>query len=151
MARADLREDLHALVEDALNRGARLLTGGKPLQRKGYFYAPTVLTDVKPGMRAFSEELFGPVAVIHRVDDETQALKLANDSEFGLGGSVWTADRERGLTFARQLECGCAFVNELVKSDPRLPFGGIKSSGFGRELSRQGILEFVNTKTFWID
>lgn len=151
MARADLREDLHAQVEDALNRGARLLTGGKPLQRKGYFYAPTVLTDVKPGMRAFSEELFGPVAVVHQVENEEQALKLANDSDFGLGGSVWTADRERGLTFARQLECGCAFVNEMVKSDPRLPFGGIKSSGFGRELSRQGILEFVNTKTLWID
>lgn len=151
MARGDLREELHAQVEDAVNRGARLLTGGRALQRKGYFYAPTILLDVQPGMRAFSEEMFGPVAVVHRVADEEEALKLANDSDFGLGGSVWSTNRERGLSFARRLECGCAFVNEMVKSDPRLPFGGIKLSGFGRELSRQGMLEFVNTKTLWID
>lgn len=151
MARADLRDTLHAQVEDAIARGARLLTGGRAWDGGGFFYMPTVLTGVKPGMRAYSEELFGPVATVFRVPDEATALRLANDTPFGLGGSVWTRDRERGLAFARRLECGCAFVNELVKSDPRLPFGGIKASGYGRELSRLGIHEFVNSKTIWVD
>jgi len=151
MARADLREEIHAQVEDALEHGARLLTGGDYVDREGFFYQPTVISGITPEMRAYDEELFGPVASLFRVPDEEQAVHLANDSEFGLGGSVWTQDRERGVAVARQLECGCAFVNELVKSDPRVPFGGVKSSGYGRELSRQGILEFVNVKTVWVE
>ena len=102
-------------------------------------------------MRAYTEELFGPVASILRAEDEAHALQIANDSSFGLGGSVWTRDRQRGLAMARRLECGCGFVNEMVKSDPRLPFGGIKESGYGRELSHHGIREFVNAKTLWVD
>lgn len=151
MARADLRDDLHEQVRDALDKGATLLTGGHALDGPGCYYAPTVLSGVTPAMRAYREELFGPVAVVYRVPDEEAALALANDTDFGLGGSVWTSDRERGLAFARRLQCGCAFVNELVKSDPRLPFGGIKASGYGRELSMLGIREFVNSKTIWID
>ncbi len=102
-------------------------------------------------MRAWREELFGPVAVVYRVPDEDTALRLANDTTFGLGGGVWTRDRARGETLARRLQCGCAFVNELVKSDPRLPFGGIKDSGYGRELSALGIEAFVNQQTLWVD
>jgi succinate-semialdehyde dehydrogenase/glutarate-semialdehyde dehydrogenase len=151
LARADLRDQLHAQVEDAVGKGASLLTGGQPLERRGYYYAPTVLADIRPGMRAFDEELFGPVAAVYRVADEAEALELANATDFGLGGSVWTAGRERGLAFARRMQCGCAFVNELVKSDPRLPFGGVKSSGYGRELAVLGIREFVNAKSIWVD
>ena len=151
MARADLRSELHEQVVDAVDAGAQLLCGGKPVEGRGWFYPATVLTGVEQGMRAYSEELFGPVATVMRADDERHAIQLANDTGFGLGGSVWTKDRDRGLEVARRLECGCAFVNELVKSDPRLPFGGIKHSGYGRELSRQGIREFVNTKSIWIE
>ncbi len=151
MARADLRAELHAQVRDAVDRGARILTGGQALEGPGFYYQPTVLADVRAGMRAYAEELFGPVAVTYRVPDDQAALKLANDIAFGLGGSVWTRDRARGESLARRLECGCAFVNELVKSDPRLPFGGIKDSGYGRELSDLGLHEFVNHKTLWIN
>lgn len=151
MARPDLRDALHDQVQDAVARGARLLTGGHALEGPGYFYAPTVLSGVVPGMRAYREELFGPAAAITRVADEAEAVAVANDSELGLGGSVWTRDRDRGLAVARRLECGCAFVNELVKSDPRLPFGGVKASGYGRELAAPGIREFVNVKTIWVD
>jgi succinate-semialdehyde dehydrogenase/glutarate-semialdehyde dehydrogenase len=101
-------------------------------------------------MRAYSEELFGPVAIVIRARDEADAIRIANDSRFGLGGSVWTSDNERGERVARQLECGCAFVNGLVKSDPRLPFGGTKASGYGRELSLLGMREFLNAKTIWV-
>lgn len=101
-------------------------------------------------MRAYDEELFGPVAIVIRARDEQDAVRIANDSRFGLGGSVWTRDNARGERIARQLECGCAFVNGLVKSDPRLPFGGIKASGYGRELSLLGLREFVNAKTIWV-
>ena len=151
MARADLREEIHAQVEDALSHGAQLLTGGDAVDGAGFFYKPTVLSAITPQMRAYEEELFGPVASLFRVPDEAQAVQLANDSEFGLGGSVWTQDRDRGVAVARQLDCGCAFVNELVKSDPRVPFGGVKSSGYGRELSHHGIREFVNIKTIWVE
>jgi succinate-semialdehyde dehydrogenase/glutarate-semialdehyde dehydrogenase len=151
MARADLREEIHAQVEDALSHGAQLLTGGDAVDGAGFFYKPTVLSGITPQMRAYEEELFGPVASLFRVPDEAQAVQLANDSEFGLGGSVWTQDRDRGVAVARRLDCGCAFVNELVKSDPRVPFGGVKSSGYGRELSHHGIREFVNVKTVWVE
>jgi len=110
----------------------------------------SILDRVAPGMPAWSEELFGPVALIIRAADEDEAVRIANDTDFGLGGSIWTNDSARGERIARQLECGCAFVNGMVKSDPRLPFGGIKHSGYGRELSQLGIREFVNAKTIWI-
>lgn len=151
MARSDLRDEIGEQVRDAIEHGATCLTGGSADERRGYFYQPTVLTGITSDMRAYSEELFGPVASIFRATDEEHALQLANDSDFGLGGSVWTEDRDRGVALARRLECGCAFVNELVKSDPRVPFGGIKTSGYGRELSHHGIREFVNTKTIWVE
>ena len=151
MARADLRDEIHAQVEDAIKRGAKRLTGGQFVNGPGFYYEPTVLSGITSDMRAYREELFGPVASLFRVEDEARAIRLANDSDFGLGGSVWTRDRDRGIAAARQLECGCAFVNELVKSDPRVPFGGIKMSGYGRELYRHGIHEFVNAKTIWVE
>ncbi|MGH8397883.1 MAG: NAD-dependent succinate-semialdehyde dehydrogenase [Gammaproteobacteria bacterium] len=150
MARLDLRDNLHKQVEDALAKGAKALVGGKFLADKGAYYAPTILDDVTPGMRAWEEELFGPVASIIRVRDEIDALKVANGTHYGLGGSVWTHDKKRGETFARRMQSGSAFVNGLVKSDPRMPFGGIKNSGYGRELARHGIHEFTNVKTIWI-
>jgi succinate-semialdehyde dehydrogenase/glutarate-semialdehyde dehydrogenase len=150
MSREDLRQELHSQVEASVAKGAKLVTGGQPLNGRGYFYAPTLLDWVSPGMPAYEEELFGPVAAMIRARDEDDALRIANDSKYGLGGSVWTADQARGENFARRLACGAAFVNGMVKSDPRLPFGGIKSSGYGRELSLLGIREFVNAKTVWI-
>ncbi|MGA9852821.1 MAG: NAD-dependent succinate-semialdehyde dehydrogenase [Gammaproteobacteria bacterium] len=150
MARFDLRDSLHKQVEDALAKGAEALIGGKFLPGKGAFYAASILDGVKPGMRAWEEELFGPVASVIRVRDEAEALKVANASTYGLGGSVWTHDQKRGETFARRMQSGSAFVNGLVKSDPRVPFGGIKQSGYGRELARHGIHEFTNVKTVWI-
>lgn len=150
MAREDLRRELHQQVQDSLAKGAKLLTGGVPLPGPGFFYAPTVLDRVAPGMPAYEEELFGPVASVIRATDEADALRIANDCRYGLAGCVWTEDPVRGERFARQLACGCAFVNGMVKSDPRLPFGGIKASGYGRELSLLGIREFVNAKTLWI-
>jgi len=150
LARRDIRETLHEQVEQSIAAGARLLCGGEPLDRPGWFYAPTLLDGVAPGMPAYEQELFGPVAAIIRARDEADALRIANDSRFGLGGSVWTADPARGEAFARRMACGAAFVNGLVKSDPRLPFGGIKTSGHGRELGALGIREFVNAKTLWI-
>ena len=151
MARADLVDELHEQVQDSINAGARAVTGCAPLEGgQGAYYQASILDDVKPGMRAWDEEFFGPVAIVIRAKDEQEALAIANDSRFGLGGSVWTTNSQRGEDFARQLQCGCAFVNGLVKSDPRLPFGGIKASGFGRELSHHGMHEFVNAKTIWI-
>lgn len=151
LAREDLRDTLHDQVERAIGDGAVALTGGHPLHRDGFFYAPTVLSYVEPGTVAFEEELFGPVASIVVADDADHAVALANNTRFGLGGSVWTDDLEKGEQMARRLEVGCAFVNSLTKSDPRLPFGGIKDSGYGRELSHHGIREFVNAKTVWVD
>jgi succinate-semialdehyde dehydrogenase/glutarate-semialdehyde dehydrogenase len=150
LARRDIRETLHEQVEQSVHAGARLLCGGEPLDRPGWFYAPTLLDGVAPGMPGYEQELFGPVAAIIRARDEADALRIANDSRFGLDGSVWTADTARGEAFARRMACGAAFVNGLVKSDPRLPFGGIKTSGHGRELGALGIREFVNAKTLWI-
>jgi acyl-CoA reductase-like NAD-dependent aldehyde dehydrogenase len=150
LARHDLRDELHRQVRESVAAGAVVVTGGEPLDRPGVYYAPTILDRVQPGQSAYHEELFGPVALVLRARDESEALRLANDSPFGLGSSVWTRDDQRGERFALQLEAGCAFVNGHVRSDPRLPFGGVKNSGFGRELSRQGIHEFVNAKTVWI-
>jgi succinate-semialdehyde dehydrogenase/glutarate-semialdehyde dehydrogenase len=150
LARADLVDELHDQVRRSIQAGAKLLTGGHRLERPGYFYAPTVLTGVEPGMPAFDEETFGPVAAVIRARDTTHAIELANRSEFGLGASLWTADAVRAQTLAAELEAGAVFINGIVKSDPRLPFGGIKRSGYGRELSVCGIREFVNIKTVWV-
>jgi succinate-semialdehyde dehydrogenase / glutarate-semialdehyde dehydrogenase len=150
LARRDLRDDLHAQVQASRRAGARCLLGGELPDGPGAFYPPTVLADVKPGMPAYDEELFGPVAALIAVDGEDQAVRVANDSVFGLGAAVFTADPARGEAVARRLAAGSCFVNELVKSDPRLPFGGIKQSGYGRELGAFGIREFVNIKTVYI-
>ncbi|MGH8279037.1 MAG: NAD-dependent succinate-semialdehyde dehydrogenase [Gammaproteobacteria bacterium] len=150
LARLDLRDKLHAQIEDAVHHGAQMVLGGKPQRGPGAFYEPTILDGIQPGMRAWTEELFGPVASIVRVRDEVEALQVANGTTYGLGGSVWTRDLTRGEAFARRLQSGSAFVNGMVKSDPRMPFGGVKNSGYGRELSRHGIHEFVNVKTVWI-
>ena len=144
MARHDLRDELHQQVIDSIDQGAIAVTGCAPIEGPGAYYRPSILDRVRP------EELFGPVASIIRARDEADAIRIANDTDFGLGGSVWTQDIARGEAIARQLQCGAAFVNGLVKSDPRLPFGGIKNSGYGRELSHHGIHEFVNAKTIWI-
>ena len=150
MARPDLREQLHRQVTDSIKAGAKAAFGCEPLSGAGIFYAPSMLDRVGPGMRAYEEELFGPVAIAIRAKDEGDALRIANDNRYGLGGSVWTKDLQKGDQFARRLQVGAGFVNGMVKSDPRLPFGGIKASGYGRELSVLGIREFVNAKTVWI-
>jgi succinate-semialdehyde dehydrogenase/glutarate-semialdehyde dehydrogenase len=149
-ARADLRDELHAQVTDSIAKGAKLLLGGQIPPGAGSFYPPTVLTNLKPGMPAYDEELFGPVASIISARDDADAVRIANDSIFGLGAAVFTNDVARGERLARELEAGCTFINTLVASDPRLPFGGIKESGYGRELGTYGIKEFVNLKTVYI-
>ncbi|WP_435361081.1 NAD-dependent succinate-semialdehyde dehydrogenase [Haloarchaeobius sp. DFWS5] len=149
-AREDLMEDLHEQVQSTIDAGATCAMGGEPLDREGYYYPPTILTDVPRDAAAACEETFGPVAAVFRVDSEEEAVELANDTDYGLGASVWTSDLERGDKVARQLAAGCAYVNQLVKSDPRLPFGGVKMSGYGRELAGEGIREFVNRKTVWV-
>lgn len=150
-ARHDLRDQLHDQVVRSMDRGARLLAGGEVPAGPGAFYPPTVLTDVRRGMAAYAEELFGPVAAIIPVKDERAAIKAANDSAFGLGAAVFTGDVTRGERIAREeLVAGSCFVNALVRSDPRLPFGGVKDSGYGRELGREGIREFVNLKTVYV-
>ena len=133
-----------------MKRGAKLLLGGRIPEGPGAFYPPTVLAAVNKGMPAFDEETFGPVAAVIRARDEADAIRLANDSQFGLGASLWTQDLDRAERLVRQIEVGCIFVNEVVKSDPRLPFGGVKRSGYGRELSEYGIREFVNIKSVWM-
>ncbi len=150
MARADLREQLHKQVTDSVRAGAKLALEGGPIAGPGFFFQPAILDHVKPATRAYQEELFGPVAAVIRAKDEEDALRLANDNRYGLGASVWTRDPERGQHFAHRLEAGSTFVNAMVKSDPRLPFGGIKASGYGRELAAHGIREFVNVKTVWV-
>jgi len=150
MARSDLREQLHVQVEQSVATGAKLVTGGYAIDGPGAYYAATILDKVQPGQPAYKEELFGPVAIVIRAKGEADAVRIANDSDFGLGSSVWTANSARGEKLARQIEAGCSFVNGMVKSDPRLPFGGIKHSGYGRELSHHGMHEFLNAKTIWI-
>ena len=147
MARADLLVNLQRQVDASVAAGARLLLGGETPQDVGLFYPPSVLTDVRPGMPAFDEEVFGPVVTLIPVADDAEAISLANQSAYGLGAAVFTQDVERAKRLAHQLECGVCFINDFVKSDPRLPFGGIKRSGYGREMSAIGIREFVNVKT----
>lgn len=146
LARHDLRDSLHEQVERSLAAGARLLTGGRVPPGPGAFYPPTALSHIRPGMAAFDEETFGPVAAVIEAKDEAHAIELANQTSFGLGAAVFTGDPERGARVAAQLEAGACFVNDFVRSDPRLPFGGIKQSGYGRELGLLGIREFVNAK-----
>ena len=149
-ARLDLRENLHRQVRESVQRGARLMLGGELPKGRGAFYPPTVLVAVEPGMPAFDQETFGPVAAVIRAKDEADAIRIANASPYGLGAAVWTRDMQRGERVAREIEAGSVFVNGLVKSDPRLPFGGVKRSGYGRELSEYGLREFVNVKTVWV-
>jgi len=149
-ARVDLRDQLHEQVAESIKRGARRLLGAEVPAGKGAFYPPTLLAAVDKGMPAFDEETFGPVAAVISAKDEPDAIRLANDSPYGLGAALWTRDRPRAERLAGQIEAGAVFVNGIVKSDPRLPFGGIKRSGYGRELSEYGIREFVNIKSVWI-
>jgi len=151
LARVDLRNELHDQVARSIEKGAKCLLGGEVPEGAGAYYPPTVLTDVKKGMPAYDDELFGPVASIIPVENEEEAIAVANDSVFGLGAAVFTRDPARGERIAaEELEAGCCFVNAFVKSDPRLPFGGVKESGYGRELSHYGIKEFVNIKTVYV-
>ena len=140
-------EKIEELVKDAVDKGAEILTGGKRIGSKGYFYSPTILGSVTPKMRIAQEEAFGPVAPVTIVQDEMEAIRLANESQYGLGGSIWTQDLGKADKISRMIESGIITVNNVVVSDPRIPFGGVKHSGFGRELSRYGMLEFVNIKS----
>ncbi len=149
-ARGDLLDGLHQQVQESVEAGATVLTGGEPVDGEGHYYPPTVLVDVPDGCPAAEEELFGPAASVFQVSDEDEAVERANSSQYGLGASVWTDDLDRGERLTRRLDVGCVFVNEQVKSDPRLPFGGVKKSGYGRELGRDGIREFTNRKTVWV-
>lgn len=150
MARADLRDELHRQVNESIAQGALAVTGCQPVEGAGFFYQPSILDRVTSDTRAYHEELFGPVAIIIRAANEEDALRIANETRFGLGSSIWSRDSARAEQLAAQIEAGSTFVNGMVKSDPRLPFGGIKASGYGRELSRLGMLEFVNAKTVWV-
>ena len=149
IARDDLRDGIHDQVERSIASGAKLLLGGKKLDGPGYFYAPTVLGDVTPGMAAFDEEIFGPVAAISIADDIEHAIALANQSDYGLSGNLWTSDRQKALQIARRLETGGVFINGFSASNPKLPVGGVKQSGYGRELSHFGLREFVNAQGVW--
>jgi succinate-semialdehyde dehydrogenase/glutarate-semialdehyde dehydrogenase len=149
MARSDLVATLDAQVQATVARGARLLTGGAPLPGPGYYYPPSILTDIPVDSPAYREELFGPVASVFTVADLDEAIRLANDTSYGLGASVWTNDTTEQARFASELEVGQVFINAMVVSDPRVPFGGVKNSGYGRELGIQGIREFVQIKTVW--
>ncbi len=149
-ARRDLRDSLERQVTQSVARGARIVTGGKPIEGDGFFFEPTIVADVAEGMPMFDQETFGPAAAVTRARDEAHAIDLANDSTFGLGANIWTSDVDRATQMAAQIESGMVFINGMVASDPRLPFGGVKRSGYGRELSEFGIQEFVNIQTVWI-
>src|SRR5947209_1407511 len=151
LATPDGVKDLDADVQKTVRAGAKLLTGGHPLQRAGNFYAPTVLTDIPKESPAYAEELFGPVASIFRVKDQDEAIRLANDVRFGLGASAWTNDEKERERFINELEAGMVFINKMVASDARIPFGGVKQSGHGRELGAVGLREFLNAKTVWVE
>ena len=150
LAREQILEDVHEQVQKTIAAGGKLLTGGNRIHGSGFFYEPTVLVDVPKDSPAYREEVFGPVASVFRVRDAHNAIELANDTTFGLGSSAWTNDREEQELFASELDAGMVFINAMVASDPRLPFGGVKHSGFGRELAAVGIREFTNAKTIWI-
>lgn len=150
MARQDLLDELHQQVMRSVEMGAKIVTGGYQLDRPGCFYAPTILTDVTSEMPAWSEEFFGPVAIVIKASEPAHALGIANASDFGLGGAIWTEDLTTAETMARGMESGATFVNNMSFSDPRMPFGGVKNSGYGRELAEQGIREFTNVKSIWI-
>ena len=151
LATAAIRDEVAEQVSRSVEMGARVLAGGERLEGPGFFYAPTILADVPEDAPAYREEVFGPVAVLYRARDNEDALRLANESEFGLGSSVWTTDDEEAGFFIRGLEAGMTYVNAMVSSDPRMPFGGVKNSGYGRELAAFGIREFVNVKTVWME
>ncbi|HYN88812.1 MAG TPA: aldehyde dehydrogenase family protein, partial [Ardenticatenaceae bacterium] len=150
LATPSILEEVDEQVRRSVAAGARLLLGGQRLEGPGNFYAPTVVADPPRGSPAFEEEIFGPVASLFTVKSLDEAIELANDSQFGLGASAWTNDPEERERLIDEIESGCVFINGMVKSDPRLPFGGIKTSGYGRELSVHGIREFVNVKTVWV-
>jgi succinate-semialdehyde dehydrogenase/glutarate-semialdehyde dehydrogenase len=150
MARPDLVEEIDFQVRNSIGMGANLIMGGKRIDCAGFFYEPTLITGVTPDMPVFNEETFGPAMAIMSVENADDAIKIANSNGYGLGGGIWTKDIEQGTKLARQIESGAVFVNGMTKSDPRLPFGGIKKSGYGRELSHYGIKEFVNIKTIWV-
>jgi len=150
IARTDLLENINDQVQRSIKMGAKLICGGNIIDREGFFYQPTILTNVQKGMPVYDEETFGPVSVLIRVKDADEAIKVANESMYGLGASIWTIDLNRGEAIARKIEAGAVFVNGMTKSDARLPFGGIKKSGYGRELFSYGIKEFLNIKTIWI-
>ena len=151
LASKEQLDKIESQVSDAIRKGATITAGGKRSPRKGYFYEPTIISDSKPTMRVLSEEVFGPVAALIPVNDLRTAIKIANMTSFGLGASVWTRDTKKGEKIARMIDAGSVFVNKNVRSDPRLPFGGIKKSGIGRELSHYGLLEFTNIKTIAIN
>ena len=151
LANAQAVTDLHADIQKSVAAGARILTGGAPLDRAGNYYAPTVITDIPKSAPAYSEELFGPVACVFRAKDIDDAIRIANDTRFGLGASAWTNDKAERERFINELDAGMVFINKMVASDPRLPFGGVKWSGHGRELSVHGIREFTNIKTVWVE
>jgi succinate-semialdehyde dehydrogenase/glutarate-semialdehyde dehydrogenase len=150
LARRDLRDELHDQVERSVAAGARRRTGGAVPEGAGAYYPPTVLDRVRPGQPAFDEELFGPVAAVIVAESRDEAVELANASPYGLGASLWSSDADAARELVPRIEAGAVFVNGIVKSDPRLPFGGVKRSGYGRELARFGIREFVNVKSYWI-
>jgi succinate-semialdehyde dehydrogenase len=151
MARYDLRDELDRQVQATIDGGATLLTGGAKLNGRGNFYAPTILSDVVPGMAAFDQEIFGPAASLIAADSAAHAIELANASDFGLSGAIWTADERNAKDFARKIHTGGIFVNGFSASDPRVPIGGVKKSGYGRELSHFGLREFMNAQTVWFD
>jgi succinate-semialdehyde dehydrogenase/glutarate-semialdehyde dehydrogenase len=150
LATPAILNELDAQVRATVAAGARVLLGGSPLQRAGNFYPPTVLTDIPRGSPAWAEELFGPVASVFRADDLEDAIRIANDTPFGLGAAAWTRDADEQERLIRGIEAGAVFINGMVASDPRLPFGGVKNSGYGRELATPGIREFVNIQSVWV-
>jgi succinate-semialdehyde dehydrogenase/glutarate-semialdehyde dehydrogenase len=151
LAMPQILEDVDEQVKKSVEAGAKILTGGKPMDAEGNFYPPTVITDIPEDSPAYKEEIFGPVASLFRARDIDEAIRIANDTSFGLGASAWTNDPEEQEIFINEIEAGQVFINSMVASDPRMPFGGVKASGYGRELSVYGLREFVNVKSVWIE